>query len=93
MESSGPSANSSDPNPHRWAEILGTLIALLTLTLPLYVIAHYSSGSSADILQQTSYSLPRSKKWTGNSDVTKDKELSSLRGMLKALSLATLINA
>jgi len=62
MESSGPSAKYSDPQPHRWAEILGTAIALLTLTLPLFVIAYYSSSSSVDVLQQTTYSLPRSQK-------------------------------
>ncbi|HEY9904122.1 MAG TPA: hypothetical protein V6D43_17115 [Candidatus Sericytochromatia bacterium] len=62
MESSSPSANASDPHPHRWAEIMGTIIALLTLTLPLFVIASYSSSSSVDILQQTTSSLPRSQK-------------------------------
>jgi hypothetical protein len=40
---------------------MGTVIALLTLTLPLFVIAYYSS-SSVDVLQQTTYSLPRSEK-------------------------------
>lgn len=60
MESSGPSAKSSDPRTNRWAEIMGTAIALLTLTLPLFVIAY--SSSSVDVLQQTPYSLPRSEK-------------------------------
>ncbi|HAA27623.1 MAG TPA: hypothetical protein DCE56_08060 [Cyanobacteria bacterium UBA8553] len=61
MESSGPSAKSSDPHTHRWAEIMGTAIALLTLTLPLFVIAYYSS-SSVDVLPQNPYSLQRSQK-------------------------------
>ncbi|HEY9653556.1 MAG TPA: hypothetical protein V6C95_23045 [Coleofasciculaceae cyanobacterium] len=61
MESSSPSANTSDPHPHRWAEIIGTVIALLTLTLPLFVIAHYSS-SRVDVLQQAPYALPRSER-------------------------------
>lgn len=61
MESSEPPANSSDANPHRWADILGTVIALLTLTLPLLVIAYYSSSSSVDVWQQTTYSLPESE--------------------------------
>ncbi|HEY9728543.1 MAG TPA: hypothetical protein V6D50_19005 [Chroococcales cyanobacterium] len=61
MESSSPSANSSDPHPNKWAELMGTAIALLTLTLPLFVIAYYSS-SSVDVLQQTTYSVPRSGK-------------------------------
>lgn len=57
MESSGPSANSSDNPSSRWAEFMGAVIALLTLTLPLFVIAHYSS-SRVDVIQQTTYSLP-----------------------------------
>ncbi|HEY9834058.1 MAG TPA: hypothetical protein V6D26_26130 [Stenomitos sp.] len=61
MESSSPSANASDTHPYRWAEFMGAVIALLTLTLPLFVIAHYSS-SGVDVLQQTSYSLPRPEK-------------------------------
>ncbi|HEY9606638.1 MAG TPA: hypothetical protein V6C85_33825 [Allocoleopsis sp.] len=61
MESSSPSANSSDPHPNKWAELMGTAIALLTLTLPLFVIAYYSS-SSVDVLQQTTYSVQRSGK-------------------------------
>ena len=61
MESSSPSANSSDPHPHRWAEIMGAVIAVLTLTLPLFVIAHFSS-SRVEVLQQTTYSLPRPQK-------------------------------
>jgi putative Ca2+/H+ antiporter (TMEM165/GDT1 family) len=62
MESSNPSANSSDPHPHnRWAEFMGAVIALLTLTLPVFVIGYYSSNR-VDILQQTTYSLPRPDK-------------------------------
>ncbi|MEQ9553516.1 MAG: hypothetical protein RIM23_28325 [Coleofasciculus sp. G3-WIS-01] len=60
MESSGSSANSSDPYPHRWAEIIGTVMAFLTLTLPFLAIAYYSS-SSLDVLPTTPYSLPRSE--------------------------------
>ncbi|MGQ4646690.1 hypothetical protein [Lyngbya aestuarii] len=59
MESTGSSANSSEPHPHRWAEVIGTVIALLTLTLPLCVIAYYSSSSSLDVWEQTNYPLPR----------------------------------
>jgi len=62
MDSTGPSAKTSDPHPHRWAELMGAVIALLTLALPLFVIAHYSS-SRADVLQQTPYSVQRSNKW------------------------------
>ncbi|MGB7445041.1 MAG: hypothetical protein WA919_28560 [Coleofasciculaceae cyanobacterium] len=61
MESSGSSANSSDSHNHRWAEFIGTIIALLTLTLPLCVIAYYSSSSSLDVWQNTT-SLSRSEE-------------------------------
>ncbi|MDY7016588.1 MAG: hypothetical protein SVX43_23935 [Cyanobacteriota bacterium] len=45
MESSGSPANASDPPNHRWARIIGTAIALLTLTVPTLAIARYSSPS------------------------------------------------
>ena len=48
MESSGPSGNTSDSPNLLWAEVIGTMIAVLTLTLPLLVIAYYSSNSSID---------------------------------------------
>jgi hypothetical protein len=57
MESGSPSANASDQPTHGLADIVGTLIALLTLTIPLFVIAHYSS-KHAEVLPQTSYQLP-----------------------------------
>ncbi len=44
MNSNTPSAN-NDTYSHRLADIVGTAIALLTLTLPLFVIANYSSSS------------------------------------------------
>ncbi len=60
MELSGSSANSSDPHPYRWAEVLGTVIALLTLTLPLLIIAYYSSSNNyVNVLPQTTYSPTR----------------------------------
>ncbi|MDM9383303.1 hypothetical protein QUB80_21665 [Chlorogloeopsis sp. ULAP01] len=45
MDSNSQSANSTDPYPHRLADIAGTAIALLTLTLPLFVIANFSSNN------------------------------------------------
>ncbi|MBG1240876.1 hypothetical protein ACEYW6_15860 [Nostoc sp. UIC 10607] len=44
MNSNSQSANSSDTYSQRLADIVGTAIALLTLTLPVFVIAHYSSS-------------------------------------------------
>ena len=42
MNSNSQSAN-TDTYSQRLADIVGTAIALLTLTLPVFVIAHYSS--------------------------------------------------
>ncbi|MEH2315803.1 hypothetical protein [Nostoc sp.] len=43
MNSNSQPANSADTYSQRLADIVGTAIALLTLTLPVFVIAHYSS--------------------------------------------------
>jgi hypothetical protein len=46
MNSNSQSANVDvDTPPHRLADIVGTLIAILTLGLPMFVIAHYSSNN------------------------------------------------
>jgi len=58
MESSATSSNASEPPPHRWARIMGTAIAILTLALPLWVIAYYSSEVRVDSLPGNTYSLP-----------------------------------
>ncbi len=57
MDSSSQSANSSERYSHRLADIVGTAIALLTLTLPLFVIAHYSSSSLQSQVQPITYTL------------------------------------
>ncbi|MEM7727141.1 MAG: hypothetical protein AAF208_12360 [Cyanobacteria bacterium P01_A01_bin.45] len=44
MDSNSQSPNSADPHSHRMVDILGAAIALLTLTLPLFVIGSYSSA-------------------------------------------------
>lgn len=56
--SSSQSANSSERYSHRLADIVGTAIALLTLTLPLLAIAHYSS-SRVKLVQPITYQLQR----------------------------------
>ncbi len=61
MESGSPSANASDQPPPRLADIVGTFIAVLTLTLPVFVIAHYSS-SETSVSQPSTYQLPVSHK-------------------------------
>ncbi|MUH00172.1 hypothetical protein F7734_51050 [Scytonema sp. UIC 10036] len=45
MNSNSQSVNQSDTYSHRLADIVGTGIGLLTLTLPLFIIAHYSSNN------------------------------------------------
>ncbi|MFW6359442.1 MAG: hypothetical protein ACOC0N_09575 [Chroococcales cyanobacterium] len=61
MDSSSPSGNTSEPAKPRWSGFLGYLIALLTLTLPIWAIAYYSSDSTAELIPRTPYSIPRPK--------------------------------
>ncbi|NJN86117.1 MAG: hypothetical protein HC881_07110 [Leptolyngbyaceae cyanobacterium SL_7_1] len=49
---------SSERTAHKLADILGSLIALLTLMLPIVTIAHYSSANSP---LQSSYPILRSR--------------------------------
>lgn len=44
MNSDSQSASPPDTYSHRLADIVGTLIALVTLTLPVFVIGHYSNS-------------------------------------------------
>ncbi|MDF5716913.1 MAG: hypothetical protein PUP93_24355 [Rhizonema sp. NSF051] len=60
MNSNTPSANANDTDSHRLADIVGTIIAVLTLTLPLFVIAHYSNSNVQNNQQQPLYSLQTS---------------------------------
>lgn len=46
MELSQRPDRADDSPPHRWAGILGTIVAVVTLTLPLVMIAYYSPFSS-----------------------------------------------
>ena len=43
--------------PHRLADIIGTVIGLLTLTLPLLVIANYSSANIPNTQPSLTYNL------------------------------------
>ncbi|AFZ03204.1 hypothetical protein Cal6303_4297 [Calothrix sp. PCC 6303] len=59
MNSNSQSAN-TDTSSHRFADIVGTIIAMLTLTLPLFVIAHYSANTVENTNQQPiTYNLRR----------------------------------
>jgi hypothetical protein len=62
MDNSSPSGNTTEPPNSRWASILGTAIAVLTLTLPMVVIAYYSSPDSLETFPQARYSLLRDDK-------------------------------
>lgn len=55
MESTGPVEKSSEPPSHRWANIFGTLIAVLTLAIPGLAIAYYSSHNSTESLSSSPY--------------------------------------
>jgi hypothetical protein len=51
MESSAPSGKSqTEPPPHKWSEFWGSAIAILTLTLPVAAIVHYSPASRVQAL-------------------------------------------
>lgn len=63
MESSGPRSNTSEPPTPKWSEIIGTTIAVITLTLPLLVIGYYPADGNLQPMQtQTIYSLPKTQK-------------------------------
>ena len=54
MEVSQRPGQAEEPPGHRWAGILGTGVAIVTLTLPLVMIASYSpSESNAQPVPQT----------------------------------------
>lgn len=57
MNANSESASPSDTYSHSLADIVGTAIALVTLILPVFVIAHYSTDVS-QIQQQQTYTLP-----------------------------------
>ncbi|MDJ0510085.1 MAG: hypothetical protein QNJ64_12655 [Crocosphaera sp.] len=46
MESSSPSGKVSEPPAHRWTNLMGIAIAMITLILPMFVIAYYSSNQA-----------------------------------------------
>ncbi|NJK48112.1 hypothetical protein HC931_07935 [Candidatus Gracilibacteria bacterium] len=60
MEPSSPSGNVSEPPSNKWASLLGTTIAVVTLTLPMAVIAYYSSQNPTETSTQPNYSLSES---------------------------------
>jgi lipopolysaccharide/colanic/teichoic acid biosynthesis glycosyltransferase len=59
MHSNTQSADPASTYSHRLADIVGTMIGLLTLTLPLFVIDYYSSNSVQNDHQPITYNLNR----------------------------------
>jgi lipopolysaccharide/colanic/teichoic acid biosynthesis glycosyltransferase len=57
MNLNSQSANSSDTYSQRLTDIVGTLIALITLILPVFIIAHYSSANVENNQPSLSYNL------------------------------------
>ena len=58
MELSQSPSREPDSPHHRWAGLLGTAVAVLTITLPLLMIASYSpSRSNAEPLTTSAYSV------------------------------------
>jgi hypothetical protein len=60
MNSNSQSA-SPDTYSHRLADIVGTAIALLTLTLPVFVIAHYTNTSVSSNQQPLTYNVQQNE--------------------------------
>ncbi|MBD2132849.1 MAG: hypothetical protein ACKO9I_24210 [Sphaerospermopsis kisseleviana] len=63
MNSNSQSAKPPDTYSQRVADIVGTAIALVTLTLPVFIISHYSSPIVPNHHPSTlTYDLARSNK-------------------------------
>ena len=61
MDSVRHSGNEGD-SPHRWARILGTIVAIVTVTLPVVMVAYYSpSKSNAEPLPEEVRFYPESQ--------------------------------
>lgn len=62
MEVSKHPGKAEDSPGHRWAGILGTGVAIVTLILPLIMIASYSPfGSNAQFVPETIYQLQENR--------------------------------
>ena len=60
MEVSQRPDKAEDSPDHRWARILGTSVAVATLTLPIIMIAYYSPfRSNAQPVPEKVYQLPK----------------------------------
>ncbi|MEM6754092.1 MAG: hypothetical protein AAF630_14085 [Cyanobacteria bacterium P01_C01_bin.38] len=82
MDSNSQSANTEELPSQRLADVLGTAIAMLTLTLPMFVIGHYSSNSVESNRQPLTYNL---QKADNDAELIKS-EISSIYKMNKGAS-------
>lgn len=70
MNSNTQSADINHHPSHPLADVVGTIIAMLTLVLPLFVIAHYSSADMGNPdLQSMNYRLENNRLETTKSEV------------------------
>lgn len=77
MDSTSQSANTEELPSQRLADVVGTAIAMLTLTLPMFVIGHYSSSSAQNNRQPLTYNL----QTTDNDTELIKSEISSIYKM------------
>ncbi|MDY6898611.1 MAG: hypothetical protein SWZ49_11120 [Cyanobacteriota bacterium] len=82
MDSNSQSANTEELPSQRLADVVGTAIAMLTLTLPMFVIGHYSSSSFQGNRQPLTYNLQE----TDNDTELIKSEISSIYKMNKNAS-------
>ncbi len=82
MDSNSQSANTEELPSQRLADVVGTAIAMLTLTLPMFVIGHYSSSGVQNNRQPLTYNLQK----TDNDTELIKSEISSIYKMNKDAS-------
>ncbi len=82
MDSNSQSANTEELPSQRLADVVGTAIAMLTLTLPMFVIGHYSSSGVQGNRQPLTYNL----QTTDNETELIKSDISSIYKMNKEAS-------
>jgi hypothetical protein len=86
MESSNtPVETASEPPPQGWSGILGMAIAILTLVIPTFAIAYYSSPSPQDALLLPTRELPITESTPSSQQVQPTQPLAMKRSKLSKL--------
>ncbi|NET01736.1 MAG: hypothetical protein F6K62_18230 [Sphaerospermopsis sp. SIO1G2] len=70
MDSNSQSAKPPDAYSQPLADILGTIIALTTLILPVFIISHFSSTSGVEYQELHTYHLAGGRKLSVNTSKT-----------------------